>query len=78
MRGPQRIAPEDIRGDELRRWHVVECECWQCGHIRVVPHGLLSEGGRGRRRLSDLHFRCQWCGANGPHRLTVYALPRNI
>lgn len=71
------IPPENIRGHELREWHVVECQCWHCSHIRVVPHALMKRGKRGEQTLADMNFRCQWCGETGPHKLTVYALPRN-
>lgn len=73
-----KIIPADaIRGRDLSGWHVVECECQNCDHKRVLPHEPLKRGKRGELVLSELHFRCQWCGAHGAHKLTVYALPRN-
>lgn len=78
MRDELRTIPGDqIRGDELREWHVVEVECWRCHHIRVLPHQRVKVGKRGEATLAELHFRCQWCGADGPHRVTVMRLPRN-
>lgn len=77
MRDPELIPPDTIRGDDLRQWHVVECECRRCHHSRVILHALLQRGGRGSSPLSALRFQCQWCGADGPHKLTVYAVPRN-
>ena len=71
------IQPENIRGCDLQSWHVVECECWNCGHARVIRHDVLKWGERARKPLSDLKFHCQWCNSEGPHKLTVYALPRN-
>lgn len=71
------IAPESIRGKDLCQWHVVEVSCWSCHHIRVVPHAPLKAGKRGDLTLAAMHFRCEWCGEAGPHKVTVYALPRN-
>jgi uncharacterized Zn finger protein len=71
------IPPENTRGRDLCEWHVVECECRSCGHMRVVPHGVMQERKRGELTIAEMHFRCLWCGERGPHEITVYALPRN-
>jgi len=77
MRDPELIPPEAIRGDDLRRWHVVECECRRCGHRREIPHALLQRNGRGVSTLAQLRFQCQRCGEDDAHKLIIYMLPRN-
>jgi hypothetical protein len=75
--GFRTIPPSEIRGRDLSGWHVVECECWHCHHIRILPHEPLKRGKRGEATLAELNFRCQWCGESGPHKLTISLLPRN-
>ena len=73
---PRRSAAGGMRGNEVQRWHVVECQCWHCGHRREIPHAWLKAKDRAERRLAELSFRCAQCGATSPHWLTVYWRPR--
>ena len=77
MARDRRIPLEAIRGCDLQIWHIVICECWACKHERVMPHGPFKRRDRADKPLSDLKFRCQWCGEDGPHKLTVEALPKH-
>jgi len=78
MREFRTIPPDQIRGKDLHGWHVVECECGNCHHTRILPHEPLKRGKRGALTLAQLHFRCEWCGAEGPPKITVTVLPRNV
>jgi lysyl-tRNA synthetase class I len=74
------IPADQITGDELCPWHVVTIEC-ECGHGHVVDHRLLKRGDRGKKPLSRLNWRCDWCHRTSTEArqiVRVMKLPRNV
>ena len=72
------IPADEITGDQLCSWHVVEVACAHCAHGRVLRHEILKRRDRGGRKLSELRFRCNLCKATTDHYVTVIVLPRNF
>jgi hypothetical protein len=67
-----------VRLEDLREWHRIVVLC-NCGHRGVIPAVTLQRGRSPQMRLRDLErtFRCENCGEQGDHTVSIESAPRD-
>ena len=74
-RDPPRYA---FRLKDLRDWHILEAQCWKCGHKADLAPADVMRGRSALLTLNDIEpmLRCRKCGLSRCT-ISVRAMPRN-